>query len=471
MEVRTAMKEPLANNLLQELVDILGDKNIKLSQDDLIKYGHDYTEDLVFPPQVAVTPETVEQVQAVLRFSYKHKIPVTPRGAGTGLSGGCLPVKGGICLSMEKFNKILEIDERNLTITVESGVITEVLQNEVEKIGLFYPPDPASRGSCFIGGNIAECSGGPRAVKYGVTKDYVLGMEMVLPDGTLIKHGGKLLKNVTGFNLSQLLVGSEGTLGIVTKIILRLIPLPKERVLMLVPFPTLEKAAECVTSLFHAGVIPSVCEMMERAAVLCTEEHLGIAFPGNANKAEGVLIIETDGYIDGIAMTEAERVTEICMEHEALDVVLADTSEKQEAIWRLRRATGEATKKDTIYKEEDTVVPRAALPALTKGVKEICAQYGIRSICYGHAGDGNLHVNILKDDLSDEKWNTMVPEAITKIFELTVSLGGTISGEHGIGYVQKQYLPIALSESELALMGRIKEAFDPQRLLNPGKWV
>ena len=453
------------------LEKLVGNTHVLVDRDALERYGSDETEDLCFPPAAVVKPGTVGEIQAVLRYAYAERIPVTPRGAGTGLSGGALAVHGGICLSTERLNRILEIDMQNLVGVVEPGVVTETFQNEVESRGLFYPPDPASRGSCFLGGNIAECSGGPRAVKYGVTKDFVLGLELVLPDGTLIRHGGKLLKNVTGFNISQLMVGSEGTLGVVTKIYFKLIPLPKERVLMLVPFPKLDNAATCVSAIFRAGIVPSACELMERDAVLCSEEHLGVEFPAKANTADGVLIIETDGSVAGVAMAEAERVTEICLEHGALDVVLADTSEKQKDIWRLRRATGEAVKKSSIYKEEDTVVPRAQLPELIRGVKKICAEYGITSVCYGHAGDGNLHVNILKMDLSDDDWNDMVPRAIVKIFELTVALGGTISGEHGIGYVQKRYMPIAYSADELALMGRIKLAFDPLRLFNPGKWV
>ena len=456
---------------IQSLRSIVGEANALIDEDSLNRYGSDETEDLCFPPEIVLKPGSVAEMQNILRFTYAAGIAVTPRGAGTGLSGGAIPVEGGVSLSTERLNRILEIDLENLVAVVEPGVVTETFQNAVEAHGLFYPPDPASRGSCFIGGNIAECSGGPRAVKYGVTKDFVLGLEMLLPDGTLIRHGGKLLKNVTGFNISQLMTGSEGTLGIVTKATFKLIPLPKERVLMLVPFPQLDSAAACVAAIFRAGIVPSACELMERDAVLLSEQHLGLLFPAAANQAEGVLLIETDGSVAGVAMAEAERITEICMEMGAKDVVLADTSEKQKDLWRLRRATGEAVKKSSVYKEEDTVVPRARLPDLIRGVKRICSEYGIESVCYGHAGDGNLHVNILKNQMDERAWEERVPDAIVKIFELTVSLGGTISGEHGIGFVQKRYLPIAYSAAELALMSRIKTAFDPKGLLNPGKWV
>lgn len=465
------MKKETLLELVPEFESIVGKDNVLTDLENLSLHGSDETEDLNFPPDLVVVPESVEQLQAILKITYDRDIAITPRGAGTGLSGGALPVEGGLVVSTKKLNRILEIDQDNLVGVVEPGVITEVFQKEVEALGLFYPPDPASRGSCFLGGNMAECSGGPRAVKYGVTKDYVMGMEFVLPDGRLIRHGGKLLKNVTGFNLSQLLVGSEGVLGFITKIYLRLIPLPKERVLMLVPFPNIRDSANCVAALFKAGIVPSACELMERDAVLASEQHLGIEFPAKANTAEAVLIIETDGYTPGQAMTEAERVTEICMEIGATDVVLADSSQKQEDIWKLRRATGEAVKKESIYKEEDTVVPRAALPDLITNVKQICQEYGIKSVCYGHAGDGNLHVNILKTGLTDEEWNSKVYEAIEKIFEVTIELGGTISGEHGIGYVQKRYLPMAYNADELEIMKAIKSAFDPKGLLNPGKWV
>ena len=450
---------------------MVGEENVRSDQQSLDKYGRDETEDLCFPPDLVLTPTTTEQVQAIMRYSNKEGFYVTPRGAGTGLSGGALPVKGGLSLSLEKMNAILEIDTKNLVVVVEPGAITEVIQTAVEAIGLFYPPDPASRGSCFIGGNIAECAGGPRAVKYGVTKDFVLGTEFVLPNGDLIRHGGKLLKNVTGFNLSQLMVGSEGCLGIVTKVYLRLLPLPKERVLMLVPFPSLDSAAQCVTAIFRAGLIPSACELMEKDAIRASEKFLNLKFPGGGSDAEAVLILETDGMNPGAAMQEAEKVTEICMESGAVDVVLADSSEKQEAIWKLRRAAGEAVKAESTYKEEDTVVPRAAMPDLIRGVKKICDQHNIKSICYGHAGDGNLHINILRASLSETEWEQQVPKAIEEIFELTVGLGGTLSGEHGIGYVQKRYLPIAHTPEDLDIMKRIKLAFDPKGLLNPGKWV
>jgi glycolate oxidase len=461
----------ISEELIRELRGVLGAENFLImkdaSEEHREKYGSDETEDLYFPPDLVCLPTTTLQVSQVMALSSKYRIPVTPRGAGTGLSGGALAVHGGIVLSLEKMNRILEIDQDNLAAVVQPGVITEAFQNQVESVGLFYPPDPASRGSCMLGGNLAECAGGPRAVKYGVTKDYILGVEAVLPSGEIIRHGGKLLKNVTGYNLTQLLVGSEGTLAVVTEITIRLLPLPRYRQTLLVPFNTLEGAATTVSAIFKAGLIPSACEFMERDAIRASEKQLGIKLP--YGDLEALLLLEVDGGREDVLEEQRDRICEVAMEHGAVDVILADTAEKQKEIWRIRRATGEAVKKLSIYKEEDTVVPRFQLPALVKGVKEIAAKYDLVTICYGHAGDGNLHVNILKMSKSDDEWENVLPTAIEEIFRLTVKLGGTLSGEHGIGYSQKRYMPIAFQPHELSLMKRLKTAFDPQGLLNPGK--
>lgn len=453
--------------ILQALLQEIPSQRILQYGDALEKYSSDETEDLVFKPDLVVLPVSTQEVAHILKVSERFHMPVTPRGAGTGLSGGALPVKGGIVLSLEKMNKILEIDEKNLVATVEPGVITEVFQNMVEALGLFYPPDPASRGSCFLGGNVAECSGGPRALKYGVTKDYVLGIEAVLPSGEIIRHGGKLFKNVTGYSLSQLLTGSEGTLAVVTKIIFKLLPLPKYRQILLVTFSSLEVAAQTVSDIFRAGFIPSACEFMEKDAIQASEKHLGIKLPYGS--AEALLLIEVDGNRIDILEDDRNQIGELALSKGATDVIIAEDSEKQKEIWRVRRAIGEAVKSHSIYKEEDTVVPRYELPKLVCGVKEIGAKYGLTTVCYGHAGDGNVHVNILKTDMTDQKWNCTLPQTIEEIFKLTISLGGTLSGEHGIGYSQKQYMPLAYSKSELELMKRIKKAFDPNGLLNPEK--
>jgi glycolate oxidase len=462
------MAQPrITSTLLAELRSITGPDAVATDHEALLLYGQDETEDLVFEPEVVVKPATTQEVSAILALATHHRIPVTPRAGGTGLSGGALPVHGGILLSMERFNRILEIDERNLQAVVEPGVITQKLQEAVEERGLYYPPDPASRGSCHIGGNLAECAGGPHAVKYGVTKDYVLGLEAVLPNGEVFTTGARVLKNVTGYNLTQLIVGSEGTLAVVTKVILRLIPLPKHRKVILVAFATLEDAAAAVATIFQRGITPSAMEFLERAAVKAAEERQGKHFPNGDAAAQ--LLIEVDGYHEESLSEEIQVIADAVEAHHAVDVLLAEDRAKVEEVWALRRGIGEAVKSISAYREEDTVVPRAMLPELISGAKRICDGHGLTTICYGHAGDGNVHINILKDTMDEQTWKRVIDPAIRELFSLVVSLGGTISAEHGIGFSQKSYLAIALSPVELRLMREIKTLFDPAGILNPGK--
>jgi len=434
----------------------------------LKEYSHDQTEDLSFLPQVVFKPKTTEEVAQIVKFCNENKLPITPQGARTGLSGGALPIHGGVALSLEKMNRIIHIDEKNLQVTVESAVITQVLQEEVAKKGLYYAPDPSSRGSCFIGGNIAENAGGPRAVKYGVTKDFVLNLEVVLPSGEIIWTGANTLKNSTGYNLTQLMVGSEGTLGVITKAVLKLLPLPTKDLLMLVPFNSAEKACEAVSAVFRAGVIPSALEFMERDAIEWTMKYVDATVP-LTDDVQAHLLIEVNGNDENVLMNECEIISEVMMQFECGEILFADTQAQKDALWLLRRRVGEAVKSHSIYKEEDTVVPRYELPTLLKGVKQIGEKYGFKSVCYGHAGDGNLHINIIKGDLSDDAWNNELPKAIRELFELTVKLGGTLSGEHGIGYVQKGYMDIAFTPTHLNLMKQIKQLFDPNNIMNPGK--
>jgi glycolate oxidase len=444
---------------------------IKSHQDpeQLREYGHDETEDYVFPPELVMLPTTVEEVSAIVKYCHQEGIPVTPAGARTGLSGGCLPLHGGVLVSMEKFNKILNIDTDNLQVTTEPGVITEVLQQAVKEVGLFYPPDPASRGSCFIGGNVSENSGGPKAVKYGVTKDYVLNLEVVLPTGEIIWTGANVLKNATGYNLTQLMVGSEGTLGIITKIVLRLLPHPTHDVLFLVPFFDARTACEAVPAIFKAGIIPSGMEFMERDALLWAKDFTQDQSVPVAENHQAHLLIELDGFDEEQLQREAEHLFGVLESFDTDEILFADSAAQKAALWNLRRKVGEAVKTQSTYKEEDTVVPRYQLPNLLTHVKSVGERYGFKSVCYGHAGDGNLHVNIIRGELSEEQWTQELPKAITEIFEEVVRLGGTLSGEHGIGYVQKPYMPIAFPEVTLQLMREIKRVFDPKGILNPGK--
>ena len=455
--------------ILLALENIVGSAYIFTDEATRKTYGRDETEDLSFPPHVVVKPANTEEVVQILKVSNTYKIPTTPIGARTGLSGGALSIYGGIAISMERFNQIIEIDEQNLQVTTEPGVITQVLREAVAEKGLFYPVDPSSMGSCFIGGNIAENSGGARALKYGVTKDYVLNLEVVLPTGDIIWTGANTLKNSTGYNLTQLMVGSEGTLGIVTKIVLKLLPQNKHNVLLLVPFYKAEQACEAVSAIFRAGIVPSALEFMERDAIDWT---LKLVEGINVQVQDGIqahLLIEVDGNNQEVLFSEAEKIAEVVEAFQIDEILFADTEDQKNALWKLRRSVAEAVKANSVYKEEDTVVPRYELPTLLAGVKAAGKKYGFQSVCYGHAGDGNLHINIIKGDLTDEQWQNDVPKGIREIFELTVSLKGTLSGEHGIGYVQKNYMDIAFNSVQLNLMKGIKDVFDPKGILNPGK--
>lgn len=464
-----APKGLVTTDHLKQFKAIIGEQFVLADEETLTHYSHDETERLSYLPEVVLKPRTTEEIAAIMRLCNENHIPVTPRGAGTGLSGGALPHLGGVLLSSERMNSILEIDERNLQVITEPGVITEVLQNAVKEKGLFYPPDPSSRGSCFIGGNIAENSGGPKAVKYGVVKDYVLNLEVVLPNGEIIWTGANVLKNSTGYNLTQLLVGSEGTLGIVTKIVLKLVPLPKYDLLMLVPFASLEKASEAVSAIFRAGFVPSGLELVEIDALKIVSQFVdSSAVPVNDDIAAH-LIIEVDGNNMDVLMGEMEAIAELLTQFEAGEVFFADDAQQKTELWKLRRRVAEAVKTSGYTIEEDTVVPRAELPALIKGVKELGKQYGFHAVCYGHAGDGNLHIRINHPTIKNSHGNAEMTKALGALFELVKSLGGTISGEHGIGLIQKPYLHTVFREANLYLMREIKKAFDPNNILNAGK--
>ena len=454
--------------ILESIIAIVGNDAVLNQRADLEKYSHDETEDLVYYPEIVAKPQTPEQISALMKLCNENLIPVTPRGAGTGLSGGALPVKGGLLMAMERFNKVLEIDEQNLQATVEPGVVTEEFMNQVAAKGLLYPVDPASKGSCFIGGNVSHGSGGPRVVKYGTIREYILNLQVVLPSGEIIWTGANTLKYASGYNLTQLFIGSEGTLGIITKIVVKLIPLPTLDALMLASFATNQDACAAVSAIFRAGITPSALEFMERKGVEWVKEHDDIAF----NLQDGIqafLLIEVDGNNQDVIFADCEKINIVLEAHNCKDVLFADSAAQKEELWRIRRTMGVSVKSNSVYKEEDTVVPRAALPQLIKGIKETGIKYGFESVCYGHAGDGNLHINIIKANMSDEDWNTKLKFGIKEIFELTVSLGGTLSGEHGIGLVQKDFMPIKYSETHFALWRGIKQVFDPNGILNPGK--
>ena len=456
--------------IIKQIQQILGDQYVLFDSESLKNYGHDETEEFLFLPEIVVKPRTAKEISEILKIANTERIPVTPRGAGTGLSGGALPIHSGIILSMERFNQILEVDERNLQATVEPGVINEVFQIAVKELGLFYPPDPASKGSCFLGGNVAESSGGPKCVKYGTTKDYILNLEVVLPTGEIIETGANTLKNSTGYNLTQLMVGSEGTLGIATKIIVKLLPLPQYDLLMLVPFRSLDQACEAVSGVFRAGFTPSALELMERDALDWVCKYVQSTVVKLEDDIQAHLLIEVDGNDMEILMKEMEAISELLNKYDIADILFAESSAQKNELWRLRRGINEAVRNNAISKEQDTVVPRAELPKLVKRVKEIAEKYKFKTVCYGHAGDGNLHIRLIKGDLTDEQWNgEYIKKAIAEIFSVCKQLGGTISGEHGVGLVQQEYMNIVFSEKALQLQRNIKNVFDPNGILNPGK--
>ncbi|MFH1079723.1 MAG: FAD-linked oxidase C-terminal domain-containing protein [Pseudomonadota bacterium] len=463
------MYRKVDSRVIVALRQIVGEHDVLISNEKMEPYSHDEVSGLCADPEVVVKVTSAEQVSEILKLAQMERVSVTPRGAGTGLSGGAVPVCGGIVLSLEKMNRILEIDQENLMITVEPGVITGDIHNAVEAEGLFYPPDPASLDSCSIGGNIAEGSGGSRAVKYGVTKDYVCSLEAVLPSGEIMTCGRKLVKDVTGYNLTQLLIGSEGTLAVVTKIILRLIPLPKLRVDLLVPYDDYQAAADTVSDIIGQHIVPTAIEFMERDAVLASEQLLQKEIP--YRDAEAQILIQLDGDHQQAIDVDLEIVGEICLKHGARDVLVAKDRPTRDRMWEARRKIIEALKyQSPINHMQDLTVPRAKIHFLLKGLKEIARRHSVRIICFGHAGDGNVHVNILKDSLSDDRWQSLIPAALDEeIYRLTLSLGGMLTGEHGIGVTRRRYLPMALDEAQIAIMRGIKAVFDPNGILNPGK--
>lgn len=461
--------QPIPVAILNEMRALLSETYFHTDESSLRAHGHDETEDLLFLPEAVAEPGDTETLSALMQICYQQRIPVTIRGGGSGLSGGALPVFGGLVISMKRFDRVIKVDDRNFQVTVEPGIITEQLQDLLKARGLFYPPDPSSRGWSFIGGNISTNAGGPKAVKYGVVRDHVLNLEVVLPNGDIIWTGSNTLKNSTGYNLTHLIVGSEGTLGVVTKIVLKLQPYPTQSLLMLAPFKSAESACAAVAAIFQAGVTPSGLEFMERNAIDWAVRYVGeTPVPIMAEDAAH-LLIEVDGFHIDSLIADCETISAVLERFDVGEVFFANDEATKTALWKLRRNVAHAVKKNSIYKEEDTVVPRAELPELLKVVKMVGEKYGFESVCYGHAGDGNLHVNILRGNLSDTAWNQEVPKGIREIFRFVKSVGGTISGEHGIGLVQRPYLDIVFTKTELKIRRQIKKLFDPRGILNPGK--
>lgn len=459
---------PINPEILQHLRSIVGERHVLVTPDSVEPYSHDETLGLRAVPEAVVKAGSTAEVARVLALANEHCIPVTPRAGGQGLGGGAVPVCGGIVLSLERMDAIIEIDRENLMVTAEPGVITGDLHRAVEAEGLFFPPDPASLDSCCLGGNVAVNAGGPRAVRYGVTKDYVCGLEAVLPSGDIMRMGGKLVKDVTGYNLLQLIVGSEGTLAVVTEIILRLLPLPPIRIDLLVPFEAFDQAARTVSDIISHRIVPTTIEFMQRDGILAAERLLGEQLL--YHEAAACLLIQLDGLRQDGVYADMEQVGDLCLANGAFDILIARDRLARERLWKARHMILEALRHESpINHMEDVVVPRGQIPALLTGIQGLAARYGIRAVCFGHAGDGNVHVNLLKDDLPDERWQALLPPLQREIYQLSLSLGGSLTGEHGIGASRREYLPLALDPVQIELQRRIKAAFDPRGIMNPGK--
>lgn len=431
------------------------------------EYSHDELSGTSSYPDVVVKATSTQEIAAIMKYAWEHNIPVTPRGAGTGLVGSSVAMEHGIMVDTSLMNHILELDEENLTITVEPGVLLMELSAYVEEHDLFYPPDPGEK-SATIGGNIATNAGGMRAVKYGVTRDYVRSLEVVLPNGDVVELGGKVVKNSSGYALKDLMIGSEGTLGFITKATLKLLPLPRKAISLLIPFPSLEQAIGTVPKIIKSKAIPTAIEFIQRQVIIDAEEYLGRKFPDN--RSDAYLLLK----FDGNSTEEIERdyavVAQLCLDEGAMDVLISDTEEREESIWKARGAFLEAIKGSTTYMDEvDMVVPRNQVSTMVEYLHNLQADVGLRIKSFGHAGDGNLHAYLLQDDLSHEVFEARLLAAMDKIYAKADELGGQVSGEHGIGYAKKPYLKRSLGATQLALMRGIKQAFDPKNILNPHK--
>jgi len=440
---------------------------VVIDPDVLESYARDETIDLVALPDCVVRAQSAQDVAAVLKICNENDVPVTPRGAGTGVTGGAVAVDGGIVLSMEKLNRIIEIDARNLIAVVEPGAITADIQKAAKQHQLFYPPDPASLDTCSIGGNVAENAGGPRAVKYGITGHYVTGLEFVLADGSIIASGGKYVKNATGYNICGILTGSEGTLAVITKIYLRLVPAPACSVDLLLPFVDLDAAVAAVSSLLQNGIIPATIEFMEQDAIRFVAAHLGQGMP--CADAGAHLLLQVEGSSQQACHETLEAIAVACG-IEGADVFVAQTALQQESLWKGRRSIREALREESpVLLAEDCVVPRGEIAEFLKHLKEYLRTRSLRSVMFGHAGDGNVHIDVLKDSMPTDQWKAMLPELKREIYRQAIAHGGTITGEHGIGCIRREYLGMAKSLEEIELYRRIKHAFDPRGTLNPGK--
>lgn len=454
----------LSIDLVKELQRIVGDDNVATDKQDLICYGYDATQ-MEFLPSAVVHPANAEETAAVLKLANSSKLPVFPRGAGSGFTGGSLPKAGGVVLVTTRMNKILRIDTENLIAEVEPGVVTEDFQKAVEKLGLFYPPDPASLKFSTLGGNVAENAGGPRCVKYGVTKDFVMGLEVVLPTGEIIRTGTETYKAVVGYDLTRLLCGSEGTLGVITKIIFKLLPLPETKKTMLTIFDSIDGAAQAVSTIIGAKIIPTTLEFMDYATLQCVEKRFNLGIPP---EGRAVLLIEVDGETE-LVEKQATRIHELIKPLGLVQFRAAKDNAESEALWKVRRLVSPSLRDVNPHKyNEDIVVPRSKVPVVIRQIEQIQQKYDIPIVNFGHAGDGNIHVNVMinKEVPGQEE---KAQEAIKEIFQAALDLNGTMSGEHGVGLAKQPFIEMELNPAQIKAMQSIKLALDPNNILNPGK--
>jgi glycolate oxidase len=456
----------LTPQIREELEKIVSPENVSSTSEDLEKHAIDESLEPPHPPEVVVKPGSTEEVSEVMKIAYRERIPVTPQGSRTGLSGGSHPVNEGIALSLERMDKILEIDEENLMAVVEPGVLIMDLHAETEKLGLLYPPDPG-QDSGSLGGNISTNAGGVRGMKYGVTRDFVQGLEAVLPNGEIINVGGKIVKNSTAYSIKDLIIGSEGTLATVTKAILRLVPKPRHTALLYVPFESTRDAARTVSEIVRRKVVPFALEYIPRHAVLTAERYLNKTLPDNSHPA--YLLIGIEGNSMAEVEENLETAGEVCMEMGGVDAFVADTAQRQEQLWEARKCLFDAYKAYWEIDEVDACVPRNRIPDYIEGAERVSKERKVIISNIGHAGDGNVHSLIAKGDLSDEKWIATLEVVVGELIDIALSVGGTISGEHGLGLAKKRYLTSQVGETQVELMKAIKRAFDPFNILNPAK--
>ncbi|WP_282755904.1 FAD-binding oxidoreductase [Desulfuromonas thiophila] len=454
----------LAPRIVRQLEEIVGKEQVTCDPTDMLCYSYDATQQS-FLPDAVVFPADTAQISAIVHLANRERVPLFPRGAGSGFSGGALPTRGGIVLVTTRLDRIVEIDQDNLVARVQPGVVTEQFQQAVEKVGLFYPPDPASLKFSTLGGNAAECAGGPRCVKYGVTKDYILGLEVVTPQGDIIRTGGATMKGVVGYDLTKLMVGSEGTLGIITELIIKLLPLPEAKKTLLILFDSIDGAAQAVSAIIRGKIIPTTLEFMDAATIACVRQATQLDLP---EEAQAVLIVEVDGDA-ALLERQAQRVLDIVAPLGVVGTRVANTPAESEELWKVRRSVSASLRNVNPDKfNEDICVPRSRVPEMIRKVDVIARKYGIPIVNFGHAGDGNIHVNIMVDGRQEGQLD-LAKQAIEEVFAGALELGGTMSGEHGVGNTKAPYIPMELDPAAVAYMQTIKRALDPNNILNPGK--